>query len=519
MGSESAQESRSRSASASASYSSDVEDAEDYRRGGYHPAKVGDVFKEGRYLIVKKLGWGHFSTVWLVKDLHSKDRQVFGAMKIQKSATHYTEAAMDEVKILKQIQEKDPEGSQPVVHLLDWFEHFGPNGKHVCIVLESLGDNLLTLVKMYDYRGIPMEVVKMVARCTLAALDFLHSKLDIIHTDLKLENILLMGKVPKLKRKTKQKSSSSSSGKSKSNGGSKGTASKVVATGGGGGQGGQPKKHPKHGQPQQPEGKIAQALASGIPLTKNQKKKLKKKQKKLKLEGLKLTSDQSPEDNNRNEERSTEQSAPKNNGSGDAMPRKEEEKSSHGSSEKTEDYQEAVLTYKELLQAIPKECKVIDLGNACWTYKKFTSDIQTRQYRCPEVILGASYSTPADIWSLACIIFELVTGDYLFEPKSAKNYSRDEDHLALFQEALGKMPKRVSLKGKYARDFFNRHGELRHIKKLQHWPLIDVFVDKYDIDREEAESLESFLLPMLAYETDKRATAAECLKHPWLAEA
>ena len=157
----------SRSCSTS-SYSSDVEDAQDYRKGGYHPAKVGDLFHQGRYEIVKKLGWGHFSTVWLVKDLHNKDKEgkpVYGAMKIQKSASHYTEAAMDEVKILKQIKSQDPEGREPVLHLLDWFEHIGPNGKHVCMVLESLGDNLLTLVKLYDYRGIPMEVAKVRAPC------------------------------------------------------------------------------------------------------------------------------------------------------------------------------------------------------------------------------------------------------------------------------------------------------------------------------------------------------------------
>ena len=29
--------------------------------------------------------------------------------------------------------------------------------------------------------------------------------------------------------------------------------------------------------------------------------------------------------------------------------------------------------------------KIVDFGNACWTYKQFTDDIQTRQYRCPEV--------------------------------------------------------------------------------------------------------------------------------------
>jgi serine/threonine-protein kinase SRPK3 len=63
---------------------------------------------------------------------------------------------------------------------------------------------------------------------------------------------------------------------------------------------------------------------------------------------------------------------------------------------------------------------VVDLGNACWTHKHFSDDIQTRQYRCPEVILGADYGTSADMWSLACIVFELLTGDLLFDPRAGK---------------------------------------------------------------------------------------------------
>ena len=44
------------------------EDLEDYCKGGYHPIEPGQVYKNGRYTIVRKLGWGHFSTVWLARD-------------------------------------------------------------------------------------------------------------------------------------------------------------------------------------------------------------------------------------------------------------------------------------------------------------------------------------------------------------------------------------------------------------------------------------------------------------------
>lgn len=36
--------------------------------GGYYPVKIGDLFN-GRYHVVRKLGWGHFSTVWLCWDI------------------------------------------------------------------------------------------------------------------------------------------------------------------------------------------------------------------------------------------------------------------------------------------------------------------------------------------------------------------------------------------------------------------------------------------------------------------
>jgi serine/threonine-protein kinase SRPK3 len=44
------------------------EDGQDYRPGGYHPVSIGDSFSNNRYIVVRKLGWGEFSTVWLARD-------------------------------------------------------------------------------------------------------------------------------------------------------------------------------------------------------------------------------------------------------------------------------------------------------------------------------------------------------------------------------------------------------------------------------------------------------------------
>ena len=46
---------------------SEDEGITDYKIGGYHPVHVGEILIN-RYVIVQKLGWGHFSTVWLARD-------------------------------------------------------------------------------------------------------------------------------------------------------------------------------------------------------------------------------------------------------------------------------------------------------------------------------------------------------------------------------------------------------------------------------------------------------------------
>ncbi|XP_062872124.1 SRSF protein kinase 3 [Trichomycterus rosablanca] len=160
--------------------------------------------------------------------------------------------------------------------------------------------------------------------------------------------------------------------------------------------------------------------------------------------------------------------------------------------------------------------KITDLGNSCWVYKHFSEEIQTQQYRALEVLLGCEYGTPADIWSVACMAFELATGDSLFEPKAGKNFSVEEDHLAHIIELLGKIPTSVAMLGKYSSDYFNCSGDLHRIPVLRPWGLYEVLIEKYHFLLQEAALFFDFLLRMLDFLPERRATAAQCLQHQWL---
>src|SRR3989440_972492 len=52
--------------------------------------------------------------------------------------------------------------------------------------------------------------------------------------------------------------------------------------------------------------------------------------------------------------------------------------------------------------------KIADLGNACWISHHFTNDIQTRQYRSPEVILGAKWGASTDVWSMSAMVCQVL---------------------------------------------------------------------------------------------------------------
>ncbi|XP_010918290.1 uncharacterized protein [Elaeis guineensis] len=413
------------SCSSSSGSGEEDEGVDDYRKGGYHAVRVGDQFAGGRYIAQRKLGWGHFSTVWLAFDTRCKR---FVALKIQKSAAEFAQAALHEIEILSAIAKGDPSNSKCIVRLLDNFKHAGPNGQHLCLVFEFLGDSLLRLIRYNRYKGIGLDRVRDICRSILSGLDYLHRELGIIHTDLKLENVLLVSTIDPSKDPVRS------------------GFSPIL---------------------ERPEGNANGALvASSI------EKKLKKK---------------------------ARRAAARISGRRSSM---------IGTLQLTE--------RERSLDGIDLRCKVVDFGNACLVDKQFTDNIQTRQYRSPEVILRAGYSFSADIWSFACIAFELATGDMLFTPKDGQGYSEDEDHLALMMELLGKMPRKIATSGSRSKDFFDRHGDLKRIRRLKFWSLDRLLVEKYKFLDTDAQEFANFLCPLLDFAPEKRPTAADCLQHPWL---
>ena len=151
---------------------------------GYALLARGD--KIGRYEVVNpEIGRGTFSTVVACRDCATGESV---ALKITRSCEKYRVAAMKEVEILANLNHKDSGRLSPCVWLLAWFEW----RRHVCMVFEQLGPNFYDVMKAREFQPLPMAAVKKVAEQLLSAIFFIHSKLHAIHTDVKLENILLV---------------------------------------------------------------------------------------------------------------------------------------------------------------------------------------------------------------------------------------------------------------------------------------------------------------------------------------
>lgn len=109
------------------------------------------------------------------------------AVKIIRNKKRFHGQALIEVKILQRInQERQQASAAGIVKMLDNF-YFR---NHLCITFELLDINLYEFVKLHQFRGHSLKLVRHMAAQILAAMQVME-RLRIIHCDLKPENILL----------------------------------------------------------------------------------------------------------------------------------------------------------------------------------------------------------------------------------------------------------------------------------------------------------------------------------------
>ncbi|QHO16892.1 hypothetical protein S83_032993 [Arachis hypogaea] len=170
-------------------------------------------------------------------------------------------------------------------------------------------------------------------------------------------------------------------------------------------------------------------------------------------------------------------------------------------------------------RCLPKSSaiKLIDFGSTAFDHQIHNSIVSTRHYRAPEIILGIGWSYPCDLWSVGCILIELLTGEALFQTHE------NLEHLAMMERVLGPIPEhmvRRSTRG--AEKYFRRGARLnwpegavsresiRAVKKLD--LLEDIVSSRVDSSR---SSLTDLLHGVLTYDPNERLTARQALDHPF----
>jgi len=156
-----------------------------------------------------------------------------------------------------------------------------------------------------------------------------------------------------------------------------------------------------------------------------------------------------------------------------------------------------------------------------------TSELVSRFYRAPEIILGYPYDTKIDIWSLGCSLYELYTGKILF---SGRN---NNEMLKLIMQTRGKIPSKLIKRGQYSNSYFNERGDFlsleldsytkeEYVKELNvnNYPNKDLGnILKNEAGKEDPKILinfKDFLEKCLHLDPGKRLTALDLLTHEFI---
>lgn len=164
--------------------------------------------------------------------------------------------------------------------------------------------------------------------------------------------------------------------------------------------------------------------------------------------------------------------------------------------------------------------KIIDFGCSCYVGKILYSYIQSRYYRAPEVVLGREYGPEIDIWSLGCVLCELVTGTPIFPAKD------ETELMEMLIKVIGMPPKSLIQTSSRAHFYFgiDQNGALIHkqtsVKQEKEQNEKEAYMRAFtEIQRQTRirdKDLLDLIVRCLKWKAEDRLTAKDFLSHKWI---
>jgi len=157
---------------------------------GYFPAQLNQTLNNGRWTLIRKLGWGPRSSCWLATDPQDSDPDNIEAIKIYNVSASKDSSSANEHDVLQKLRDSNILSGVPV--MWDSFYEESERGSHLCLVLHLLGPSIVSLLdgSMESGRYLPLHVVKKVVVEVVGTLCSLHQH-NIIHGAVMPDNVLL----------------------------------------------------------------------------------------------------------------------------------------------------------------------------------------------------------------------------------------------------------------------------------------------------------------------------------------
>jgi serine/threonine-protein kinase SRPK3 len=514
----------------------------------------------GKYFIIYEIGSGAFATVWIAYNIlqstestkstkstestesNKSNESTYYAIKIH-NAKRYDDGKM-ETKMLKKIGGFK---SDHINYLIENFSYSDGKNNYMCSVFELMSGSLYCFLEYGIYKyGLPIDSVKKITKQLLIGLNVLHTN-KIIHTDLKPENILLKG----LSKETVQIIQLFEDTNFKEN------YESLLK------QFGEKNKHTKSFKKSFKKLcthtiNVLQENLCKINLDSNfdsNSDSNSNSDSDYTTESDLSTSDESSVSSESNEFNKNNESNKDNSnrvlrkGGKKFKPRKEQIKKINKRKQSIDDYDKPISSKNKIYNLdkyydfkaklnnrknttdhnvlidekyiVNPQIKISDFGNAHHCENKTKDEIQTRHYRAPEIIIGCNYHYESDLWSVGCIIFELLTGFLLFDPEP-KPLNKDFHHLFLIEKQVGIIPKIMIEKSKRGRLFYelpnapNTLPLLKNVEKFEHLTIKDLLINQYDFEEKEALEAHDFIMGFLQIDPLKRRSIQDSLKHVWI---